>query len=440
MKLFYLFESLNINAMRQLKLIALSLDIPEEKLINIINEIDPSNKYAEWILRQIKYKNVIVPEDNHRIKEVINQFKQYQPRLTNKDLNQYKTIHDVEAELEKFTETGSKREGAFQVNPEKLPGVKLINQDGDYKLWEVTDPESLSIMGEGTKWCTRKSYPNCQAKQYIDDQTAIYIISHENIPIIQFTPDFEQVMNRNDKSTSLNHLVKLLEPIKIELIFNLREADWEADGNAEENYMLDSAYNYINHTGERFPQAEQFIMKDANYAVEYARNILNKRWPEAEPYILKEPEWAYEYARNVIKDRWPEAEPAIMKSNISVDYATHVIGGRWPEAEPYILGNFSLLYWYIKEIINTRWRDAEPYLIKYLEEEISEASTMADLLGYSRGSHRWQTLMQSSTKYGIRAVISSYIRNYFTENDKWPEIRPFIKYLDTKGWKTRLKL
>jgi len=422
MKLLYLSESLNVNAMRQLKLVALSLDIPEEKLISIINDIDPSNKHAEWVLRQIKYKNIRVPEDNYRVKEIISQFKQHQSRLTNKDLNQYKKISDIESELEKITETGSKREGAFQVNPEKLQGVKLINQDGDYNLWEITDPESLSIMGEGTKWCTRKSYPDCQAKSYIDDEAVIYIISYKNIPRIQFTPNFEQVMNRNDEDVLLNHLVKLLEPIKDGLLDNLIE---ESDNMYmdEDNYVLDDVMNYISHTLERLPDAEEYIMQSPSHAIDYARDILKRKWPEAEPYILKEPEYAYLYARDIIKDRWPEAEPYIMKSRISVDYATHVIDGRWPEAEPYILDNLDLLFQYIKEIINTRWPKAEPYLIEYLEEEINNPANDFDIVG------------KLPYSVATRVVISSYIRNYFTENDKWPEIRPFIKYFYTEGWR-----
>lgn len=327
MKLFYLlFEALNINTMRQLKIVASELDIPEDKLASIINDIDPTNKYVEWVLRQIRFQNIRVPEDNNRVKEVINQFKQHQSRLPQRDLNQYKTIHDVEEALDTVTGTGSKREGAFQVNPEELPGVKLINQDGDYKLWEVSDPESLAIMGEGTKWCTRKSYKDCQAKSYIDDQTVIYIISQSNTPIIQFTPDFEQVMDRSDNSIDLTKFTNLLKPLEYGLIFDIREAAYGYP-DPDDNYMLDTAMNYVSHTWKRLPQVEQFIMKSSLYAVDYAYDIIKGRWPEAEPYILKNADAACTYAMNVIKGRWPEAEQIIMKSDYAVKYAINIIDG-----------------------------------------------------------------------------------------------------------------
>jgi len=296
-KLSYLSESLNINVMKQLKIVASSLDISEEKLINIINDIDPSNKYAEWVLKQIKFKNIRVPEDNHRIKEVISQFKQHQSRLQQKDLNQYKTIHDVEAELEKFTETGSKREGAFQVNPEKLPGVKLINQDGDYKLWEVSNPESLSIMGEGTKWCTRKSYKDCQAMQYIENYQKIYIISKDSKPHIQFTKpdirlDFMQIKDINDEDTSLSNYRSLLEPLHEDFFQRFEKYD---DGS-----------DYF-----------------AQRLSDYAAIVINGRWKKAEPIIMKNAEAAYNYARFVIKGRWPEAEPIIMQDTDIAHYYMH---------------------------------------------------------------------------------------------------------------------
>lgn len=95
------------------------------------------------------------------------------------------------------------------------------------------------------------------------------------------------------------------------------------------------AVNVINKDeprGKRWPEGEQYIMKDPFWAYWYTQDIINEfknlvnpreylglRWLEAEPYIAQDPFWAYIYAKNVInKDRklgirWPEAEPYIMK-------------------------------------------------------------------------------------------------------------------------------
>jgi hypothetical protein len=61
----------------------------------------------------------------------------------------------------------------------------------------------------------------------------------------------------------------------------------------------------------------------------YAYYVIGDRWPEAEPYIMKRPFAALGYSRSVIKGRWVEAEPYIMKDpEDAFWYAYYVSGGR----------------------------------------------------------------------------------------------------------------
>ena len=53
-------------------------------------------------------------------------------------------------------------------------------------------------------------------------------------------------------------------------------------------------------------------MRDADSAYWYAEFIIGDRWSEAEPYIMKSPGNAVWYARDIIRGRWEEAEPYIM--------------------------------------------------------------------------------------------------------------------------------
>jgi len=48
--------------------------------------------------------------------------------------------------------------------------------------------------------------------------------------------------------------------------------------------------------------------KAAYWLYWYAKNIIEGRWPEAEEYIMKNLEWTHCYTLDIIKDRWPEAE------------------------------------------------------------------------------------------------------------------------------------
>ena len=69
--------------------------------------------------------------------------------------------------------------------------------------------------------------------------------------------------------------------------------------------------------GQRSPEAEPIIIKDAEAAAHYALTNIRGRWPEAEPVIAKKARWAYEYAFTVLHSRWPEAEPVIARNAVA---------------------------------------------------------------------------------------------------------------------------
>ena len=83
--------------------------------------------------------------------------------------------------------------------------------------------------------------------------------------------------------------------------------------------FIAQAYAYYVING-RWPEAEEYIMKDPDSAYHYALNIVG-RWPAAEPYIMQDPRSAYHYASNVIKGRWPEAESLIMRDDLGYKLA-----------------------------------------------------------------------------------------------------------------------
>ena len=91
---------------------------------------------------------------------------------------------------------------------------------------------------------------------------------------------------------------------------------------------------------DRWPDAEEYIMKDPKYAYWYAKEVIKGKWSDAEEYIMKDPCWAYHYAKDVIKNRWSDAEEYIMKEPYrAYIYAKDVIKDRWYEAEKYIKKN-----------------------------------------------------------------------------------------------------
>ena len=104
--------------------------------------------------------------------------------------------------------------------------------------------------------------------------------------------------------------------------------------NARKAY---TAYNNAVKARKRLPKLEQIIMKDAEWAYWYAKDIIKGRWLEAEPIIAHSGMFAYFYALNIIKSRWSEAEPTIIQDTYwAYLYARDVIHMRWFEAEEII--------------------------------------------------------------------------------------------------------
>lgn len=176
--------------------------ITAETVIEWVNEADPTerNKYDTFILRQIKYGNVQFPEDipqvNADLTEFINYINSGNLEEGEGDINSYERVGDLREKLDELQ--GTDKKSKLQLNT-NLPGVKLYRQEKPFKIFEVTNPDSLAKLGNGTRWCTREEYPECQAERYIERYDKIYVITMNGKLIGQYTPDYSETMNVNDQ-------------------------------------------------------------------------------------------------------------------------------------------------------------------------------------------------------------------------------------------------
>lgn len=96
-------------------------------------------------------------------------------------------------------------------------------------------------------------------------------------------------------------------------------------------------YAYFRLGRQRWPEAEQHIMKDPEYARIYAQRIIKGRWPEAEPYIFKDEEAAIDYILHVSRQPVKQFEHLFLKDpNDAAGYAIDCLKSRWVEAEKII--------------------------------------------------------------------------------------------------------
>ena len=109
------------------------------------------------------------------------------------------------------------------------------------------------------------------------------------------------------------------------------EFAWKAANTVAQKRKLEHVWAQY---PEPWPPGEAAIGGDANYAYQYARQIIKKPWPPGEAAIAGDAAYAYRYARDVIGKRWPPGEAAIAGSaEAAYEYALDVIGKRWPPGE-----------------------------------------------------------------------------------------------------------
>ena len=328
------------------------LDLSKEDIVNTVEQFDPTptKDYSVWILKQWMFKNVILPEDGHRVLTVLTHYDKQKRKADSqlqKDINRYRTIHDLEMALEE--EIPSLKATAVEVGHKvkDLPGVTVVKRvPPDIVVLKVEDPDSLATLGEGTRWCTRRSYPDCQAESYIDDYGYIYVVLKQGKPFVQYTPDYDQIKdvdNETFEDIGIRRQI-LMEP---------------------ESPSAQSAFNYAKAIKSRVPKLEPILARYPSIAVHYAVYVLGgERFLQAEPVIAKNPKWALKYAEKVLQGSFPEAEPFIAKNaEISYRYAVGPLKGRrFLEGEAAIASQANFAYLYASQVIKGRFPLAEPVL------------------------------------------------------------------------------
>ncbi len=192
-----IFEEINKD---QLTSTAQSMGIDPESLRVWLDDTDPTPRksFAFWLLRALK-KGELQPEDDERAKTALNRFIQLRNARKIEDIMQFPNLHTLETRLEQLAGEGAKRQGFAGINPVNLPGVTwLADGPGNMKFYNVRNADSLAQIGEGTKWCTRKSFPNCQAWNYLNRFGSLIVGYKDGKPYIQMNPDYSQANDVND--------------------------------------------------------------------------------------------------------------------------------------------------------------------------------------------------------------------------------------------------
>ena len=166
----------------------------------------PSQKYWKWTLNQW-HKGNLDPTSKDTIKslqELFDQFEVLAKQGTKTDINAYKTVEDLKAYIALAHQRQITKYG---------DGAKVIHQHDPFIIYAVKDAEALKLIGEGSKWCTRGSFPNCAADDYIYRHGYLIVITKAHEPYIQFTPDLKEINWDSNAAVPKSTLFEILSDL-----------------------------------------------------------------------------------------------------------------------------------------------------------------------------------------------------------------------------------
>ena len=393
-------------------------------------------RYWKFVLRQWFLGNILLPAGGDYVREVLGGFERLKSGLAVKDIGRYASFVDLERVVKRS------RVRSFS----GLDGVDVVRREGDLQLVSVGDVESLKDLGMGTRWCTRRDFPDCRAVEYLRRYSKIFIAFEGGLPVLQFSPDYQEMNDRENKSIipqgsfdlAVQKLVGGVDGVA-------RLLEFVAPDLQEDSFEV--VLNYCKHVG-RWGGLERFLVEHGNYGglVRYALEIVRGPLIAAERVLLSElhrrlglpqergelvlgePEMVFKkgeqtfwsvlvrYANLLrqVQGGWPDVERELLESGNcdcvvaytkAVAYAKAGLGRRWPEAERLLLakGDVRSLISYATDIVRKRWPEAEPVII-------DRCVSPFELVTYARWivKGRWPEAEKKLVEFGSKEALKDY--------------------------------
>jgi len=209
----------------------------------------------------------------------------------------------------------------------KLPeGSKMIFNDGDTQVVEVTEPEAACHFGKGTKWCTSDE---STAKQYLDS-APLYVIflKGKKYAQLHLSGTSTQIMDLRDRPIKIDDQVRaiLIKTGFFQKPFEklAEEGKWGLESENDLRYAFDDFLPFW--TGwvgrKEYTGLEEVLMSSPSLSYAYAHDIVKKRVPELEDIISTNAITSLEYARNVLGNRFELGEEMIIHEGYGNKYAS----------------------------------------------------------------------------------------------------------------------
>ena len=267
---------------------------------------DPTNnkQYTQWIINKYKQKN-FRQEDHPRIKDALSGFEKYKPKLEKKDINQYKSLSDVETAVEPHLgQASSNKEEKRQVKSE---GADSIHDDKELgvTVHHLKTKDAACAYGAGTKWCTAAK--NNNMFHHYNNEGPLYVIQHDGKKY-QFHNETDSLVNSKDEPVSLlngvHHKIrKSLAQSKhpeITKLNILKDNDQFRMTSEHAGKLVDDKRSSLRKIAARYPEHAGKLVNDNNNSVrelvashpEHAGKLVNDPNDYVRSQVAKHPEHA----------------------------------------------------------------------------------------------------------------------------------------------------
>jgi hypothetical protein len=386
-----------------------------DALIQEFVKADPTLKkgYIEWIARRYIDGNFL-SEDLERVKITLENFEKYKRQLEKKDINQYKTLADLDAVLDPLIQTGTSTKSGKETKREiKKAGIDTVFSTSAVKIIRLKTKEAAIFYGANTKWCTAATESTNYFNHY-NNQGPIYIIFLDNGRKYQLHCESQQFKDEKDIDVPKDQLFKITQKYP-DLIVWLKEIN-QTGSQKDKSYI--SSLIFIPENYDIYDKMPSGPMLLATMA-----ELYNKRLLEVEPIIAKNAAASYLYAKNIIKGKFKLGEKIITDHDIKIDdvryayeYARDIIKGVWPEGEFNIARRAETAFLYAKNILKDKFPAGE----KAISNNSNIALKYALIISNSRNPAFEKKLLKSSDYMDINDYIINIIKG------RWPEFEKII--------------
>ncbi|PCJ96770.1 MAG: hypothetical protein COA52_00765 [Hyphomicrobiales bacterium] len=227
----------------------------------ISSDPTPNKQYTLWILRTYLNKGINLFEDFSRTSEALKVFHKHKTKMSKKDINQIKSLSELEDMVEAFEgKLSGKEEKSILSNKIKKETTFVYRSGKDIILIPKTEAASC-FWGKGTKWCTAATKGKNEFQGY-NKQGPLYIIIKGGKKY-QFHMETDSYMDEKDQDQDL----------KTNEVMN-----WFFDKMGEKAQLAAVQHNgyniqYIKNPSEKVQLA---AVQHNGYAIGYIKNPTQK--------------------------------------------------------------------------------------------------------------------------------------------------------------------